>query len=292
MDPNTVKPSQGFTKVLNTGQLLRTIAVKACVGKRARDNAITRAALSQTHDNIMSQVMTSINYLQPASRLTSDEFYKTMLTVVLDWIANAPSGRDMNKRVEIHHHHHGSPMKPEAVQQQHRKTPRSSAENNVAAKQAAPQMASHVVSPNAKKKRIRVRFTTFALRDGTIAPWQCPYSEIDCVTCGTLWQRRYRCNKRNCSKQHQDGAHVDTNRAEEKFIRAQHPQFKNSGVPCTIPPSCGSSPSHSTPSTSVDAVVQQVEEVLDLHTDDSFCAEKRSFDWADEVELEEKRRKM
>lgn len=227
MNPNTVHSLQGFTKVLDTGQLLRKIAAKACVGKRARDNAITRAALSNTNDNVMDLVRQSVIYMQSSSRLTPDKYYKTLLDVTFDWIANSPSGRDINRRVEIHHHHHGSETSRPAHQipsNVSSATISSAEPQSVASPAKLPTAGSPTAHP--KKKRIRVRFATFALRDTANAPWACPYSEADCSVCVNLWRRRFRCNKSSCSKHHDAGAHTALNRAEEKFIRAQHPQFK------------------------------------------------------------------
>lgn len=301
MNPNTVHSLQGFTKVLDTGQLLRKIAVKACVGKRARDNAITRAALSNTNDNVMDLVRQSVIYMQSSSRLTPDKFYKTLLDVTFDWIATSPSGRDINRRVEIHHHHHGSETSRPAHQ-----TPSnvssatiSSAEPPLVASPAKLTTAGSSTSQS-KKKRIRVRFATFALRDSAYAPWSCPYSEADCSVCVNLWRRRFRCNKSSCHKHHDAGAHTALNRAEEKFIRAQHPQFK------TDVSRIGLSDQSNDEAVSVEPVVEQTTVLNDIESPCSLAepvspinevdesstsgAVKHTLDWV--AEVEEKRGKI
>lgn len=287
--------SQGFTKVLDTGQLLRKIANKACVGKRARDNAITRAALSQSSDNFMDIVQQSVLYMQSSSRLTPDNYYKTILDVTFDWIATSPSGREMNRRVEIHHHHHGTETSRSALQSH------SHADSAPISLAIAPPLVDRptvdltVDSPTRKKKRIRVRFTTFALRDQAPAPWQCPYSEADCKVCSTLWQRRYRCNKHTCAKHHLSGAHTDLNRAEEKFVRAQHPQFKISRkVRASDDDASPSGPVSELTSTVVDEITSlQIGNSSSAVLDEDCSAQeaspsrgvvKHTLDWVAEVE--------
>lgn len=285
--PNTVTNSQGFTKVLNTGQLLRKIASRACVGKRARDNALARAALSQDSDNAVEFIRTAVENLQSTSRLTPDNYYKTILDVVLDWIDSSPNGRELNRRVEIHHHHHG-----EASTNAQPPPRRSSADNKPADENKISQPTeAKVDDPDRKqKKRIRVRFATFALRDTQAAPWKCPYLKPDCSVCQHLWQRRFRCNKSTCQKKHLAGAHVDINRAEEKFIRSRHPEFKEERAQraaSASSPAAASIADEESDHGDNNIIVPAVEG-LTLNPDevgaDLPCSEKHTLDWASEVE--------
>lgn len=294
--PHTVNPSQGFTKVLNTGQLLRKVAAVASVGKRARDNAIARAALSQGSDQNIQMVRTAINYMQPSSQLTPDQFYKTIMETMFDWIATSPNGREVNRRVEIHHHHHG--------EAHHEIAPPPQPGSSQPIRSAEPQpddvprnegfhRSTHRIEPQTRKKRIRIRFTTFPLRDVAPAPWQCPYSTADCPTCTRLWQRRYRCNKPSCHREHLHGAHVVLNRAEERFVRSQHPEYKieraqrePSPLLSDGPPSPASDDG-ATASATADSVVDTTQEIANLTVgvvDIPPSPGKHTLDWASEVE--------
>lgn len=301
MDLNTVLSSQGFTKVLNTGQLLRRIASRACVGKRARDHAVSRAALSQTDDNVLQIVRRSVDYMQPSSRLTPDKFYQTILDVVFDWIATSPNGRDAHKRVEIHYHHHGSEMVKKSEKGKPTVAPAPSPRTD-SAETIPPTMVTdlgdgHKAKKSNTKKRIRVRFATFALRDDVTVPWQCPYSEANCTTCTQLWQRRFRCNKASCKKHHYAGAHTECNRAEEKFIRAQHAQFKKERATAPVPsaetsvaPTEGSAETEESQDSPSAALAESAGRLNFSDADyPPLGAAKHTLDWV--AEVEEKRGK-
>lgn len=232
----------GLSRRLNPGQLLGMVARKVNIGKRQKENAITRSALSLGDGSPFSLIKLSIENFQSHSKLTPDIFYKTALNTLLEYLDHAPQCDSHEKRVEIHHHYNS----PSAVDQptalskdlEHKaqistsgKKPKvkknAPSETSVVVKHSADR-ASDETSPTTKSRtsRHRLRFSDSNLRTASSAPWKCPFDAPQCEICRTAWCRRYRCSRSDCKYEHLDGSHPTLNSVENRFVRGLHPESR------------------------------------------------------------------
>lgn len=282
MNLESIVGSSGISKRLCIGQLLGMVSRKSFVGKRSRDQAIARAALSVSDSSTLSIVPLALDYIQPSSKLSSDVYWKTMAMTILEWIAKSPDTESRSRKIEIHHHHDSVPQQSISTAKKRSKTKSASVRSAEAELSDIPSTSERSISPQIpttgntnqqrkKKQRKRLRFAARPVRHETSAPWPCPYSHSNCSTCSDLWNRRYRCRQDMCKYAHNDGSHIHLNSVETRFVRAQHAEFKNEKKT--------SSPDHVSGDASKDAQPSGDSAVEVVHR-------KRRLDWSEEVELE------
>lgn len=230
----------GISRRLNPGQLLGMVARKVNIGKRQKENAITRAALSLGDGSPFTLIKTSIEHFQSYSKLAPEQFYRTAFATLLEYLDHAPECDSHEKRVEIHHHYNNTPaavdqpqaelsgLKLKALSLKHgRKVSNkrnAPSETSVVVKRSAEIASENNPTPKPRINRHRLRFSDSNLRSVSSAPWKCPFDSEDCDTCDALWRRRYRCSRSDCKYDHVDGSHPVLNSVENRFVRGKHPE--------------------------------------------------------------------
>lgn len=245
MDCNVKVNSTGLSKSLNVGHLLGILARKLNVGKRQKENAITRAALSVDDGSFLQMVRTSVTNMQQYSKLTPDIYYKIAFESTLEYIEAAPTCSPKTKKeINIVHQHVYSPQTPLEHKMAHlRVETRLKPVFQTATKsRAVPETSGSITTDSAdtsatptkassskRIKRNRIRFSSEArhVRNAGKAPWRCPQENDDCSICNGLWLRRYRCSNKDCPYEHQDQSHSQLNSVEFRFVRTCHMEPKD-----------------------------------------------------------------
>lgn len=233
----------GLSRRLNPGQLLGMVARKVNIGKRQKENAITRSALSLGDGSPFSLVKMSIDNFQEYSKLSPEQFYKTALASLLEYLDHAPQCDSVEKRVEIHHHYNSpkaadhqqadvpKDVKPKAQSRTQRKkkvkAPRAPVETSIVVQRVTDRAPETSPATKSRTSRHRLRFSDHNLRKASSAPWVCPFDpQTPCETCNALWRRRYRCSRSDCTYDHLDGSHPTLNSVENRYVRGQHAELR------------------------------------------------------------------
>lgn len=248
----------GLSRRINPGQLLGMVARKVNIGKRQKENAITRATLSLGDGSPFTLIKTSVENFQRDSKLDTEQFYRTAFNTLLEYLDRAPACDMHDKRVEIHHHYTtttsavddqmaNTRMKLTSLSivrdgKMKSKKKNASPETSVVEQRSADGEQEKPV-PKPRTNRQRLRFSDADLRSATSAPWKCPFASQNCETCRTFWCRRYRCSRSDCKYEHLDGAHTVLNSVEKRLVRVKHPEFSTNETDTrTIPVSSSTVP--------------------------------------------------
>lgn len=244
----------GLSRRLNPGQLLGIVARKVKIGKRQKENAITRATLSLGDGSPFTLIKTSVENFQHDSKLAPEQFYKVAFTTLLEYLDHAPACDSHEKRVEIHHHYNTTSsavddptadtrMKLTALSivrdGKMKKNPNKKnapSETSDAVQHSADRDRETKPEPKPRTNRQRLRFSDSNLRTATSAPWKCPFDSQNCETCRTFWCRRYRCSRSDCKYEHLDGAHTVLNSVERRLVRTQHLELCAKEAEARLPP--------------------------------------------------------